>query len=348
MSYAEEERERAQTQPVTFNKFSGVKNTVSKERLSPDELESAVNVDLDDVGQPFSRRGRTRVATGDFHSLWTGYRRTYGVKDGVLGAINSDYSFVALQSGVGSDAVSFDQIADTVYFSSRSASGKIDELTNTVSGWGALVSEGEWLSPVVNPTSYLNPEFGRLVGAPPMAEHILHHNGRMWFAQDNLLWASELYLYDYVDKTRSFFQLEGEVVAMGAVTDGIYVGTEYGCFYMDGPLDRRRIIQVSSSPVIPGSMVSASSDVARPDRVQTRKAVIFMSEDGIRSGLDSGVCYNMTEDKVLFPKADSAAVMFRKQDGMNHYVTTLNSGGTPTSTARVGDYVDAEIVRHSS
>jgi hypothetical protein len=55
--------------------------------------------------------------------------------------------------------------------------------------------------------------------------------------------------------------------------------------------------------------------------------------------------YNLTEDRVWFPDAVAAAAMYREQDGIRQYVGVLNSAGGPTSTARLGDYVDAEIRR---
>jgi hypothetical protein len=75
---------------VILGAFKGLKNTVSRERLGPDDLERAVNVDIDDVGQLRRRRGRVRKQTGSWHSIRTFTLKVLGVKDGTLGIINPE------------------------------------------------------------------------------------------------------------------------------------------------------------------------------------------------------------------------------------------------------------------
>ena len=53
----------------------------------------------------------------------------------------------------------------------------------------------------------------------------------------------------------------------------------------------------------------------------------------------------MTRDKVELPGATHGAAIHRREDGADHYIGALDSAGTPTSAARIGDYVDAEIIR---
>ena len=43
--------------------------------------------------------------------------------------------------------------------------------------------------------------------------------------------------------------------------------------------------------------------------------------------------------------AGSAAAFYRRQDGVNQYIAVTNSGGTPSANTRIGDYVDAELIR---
>src|SRR5271170_3624304 len=89
-----------QPDSVVFQKFSGMKNVVTSERLGPDELETAINIDIDDAGQIHRRRGRMLVATGDWSSLHTGLSgRVYAVKDGNLGVIEPNYNFSILKGG---------------------------------------------------------------------------------------------------------------------------------------------------------------------------------------------------------------------------------------------------------
>jgi hypothetical protein len=110
-------------------------------------------------------------------------------------------------------------------------------------------------------------------------------------------------------------------------------------------------VRVMDTPVIPGSMVYVPGELANPPQVGldqstgTSVSILFMTEEGYCTGKDGGQCYNETEAKVIFPKASRAASTFRRQDGMNQYLAVLNSQGGPSDNARIGDYVDAQLIR---
>jgi hypothetical protein len=178
-----------------------------------------------------------------------------------------------------------------------------------------------------------------------MATALTHYNGRIYLADGPTLWATELYVYDYIDKTRTYVQFESDITALGEVSDGMYVGTTDAVYYLSGTFGQLNRTKVLDAGVLPGSMIPVAAELIRPDDSQSRKAVVFMSETGFCMGLDSGIVRNTTETRMVFPVAQDVAAMYRKQDGVNQYVAVTNSGGTPTSTARVGDYVDAEIKR---
>ena len=340
---------------IVFTGFTGLKNTVDSTRLTEKELERAVNIDLDDSGQPHRRRGRTLVASEAHHSLFTSDSgKLFGVKNQQLGVINPDYSFLPLMSGIGAQPplvqLAYAQVGDSIYFSSPNECGIISESAKTVGRWGPTTDI--WLSPVINPTKGLPAIAGRLLGAPPLATYLAYWNGRIYLAQDNLLWATELYLYNMIDKTKNFFQFEAPITMVGAVGDGLYVGTQEGCWFLSGSsLKELKRVRVLDSPVIPGSMVTMPSEVANPPQVDLGQdtpvslGLLFMTTNGYCAGQNSGQCFNLTESKFIFPEAVSARALYRVQDGVHQYVAVLDSGGAPTSSAAIGDYADAELIR---
>lgn len=342
---------------VVFAQFEGLKNTVSRERLKPSELEIAKNIDLDDAGQVRRRRGFRKVSEGSWHSLYSDASGLMlGVKDNVLGIIQANYSFDPLLPSIGSEHLDYVRVADTIYFSSMSTSGKFDTLTRQVYPWGQIGGDGTWLSPVVNPTPTLGPIRGKSLGKVPMASCLDHWNGRIYMASGRLLWATELYLYNYVDKTRTFFQFEDEITMVAAVTDGLYVGTTAALFFLGyerqiaASIKELRRTPILSYGVLPRSNVRVPAELIKPQLSQDpqspiKNAVIFMTHTGIVAGFDGGSTYNLTQADVLFPDANRAAAMFRRQDGINQFVAVTNSGGDPTDGARIGEYVDVEIRR---
>jgi hypothetical protein len=313
-------------------------------------LEAAVNVDIDDVGQIHRRRGYTRVAGGNFHSLYsdeTGL--VLAVKDNTLGVIYDNYVFEPLLPSAGSDPLDYVRVGETVYFSSAVASGKIGS-DLVVSRWGEQVAPGTWLSPVVRPTSTLGMVKGKLISAPPMATALTYFNGRIYLANENVVWATELYLYDYVDKTKNFLQFESDITMLATVADGIYVGTKDAVWFLSGPFNEMKRIKLISYGALPRSAVDVPAELIKPQIEQDpqspiRNAVMFMTNYGVCAGFDGGAIYNLTQAEVLLPTARTVAPMFRRQDGVNSYVAVTDCGGTPSANTRIGDYVDAEIVR---
>lgn len=335
---------------VLLQKWKGLRNTVGPERLAPDELARGKNIDIDNAGQPRRRRGYEKKVSGNCHSLFTSAEnRVYVVKDGTLGLLDFAYNFDPLLPEIGEYPLSYVQIAAEIYFSSATRSGKL--LGGTIpTQWGHEEAPGRWLSPVVNPTPLLPQVRGKLLGKPPLATALAYWNGRIYLASGRALWATELYLYDYVDKTKNFKYFESDIQVIGSVTDGIYVGTKDGIYFLSGQFNEMKRITLSSYGAISGSLVYVPAELVNPNvpdeaTAPSKNAVVFLTTSGLVAGLDGGELMNLTQDEYLFPNADSAAALFRRQDGVNQYIGVVDSGGTPVQGARFGDYVDAEVRR---
>lgn len=335
--------------PIVLSKFVGLINVVDRERLDANELVTAINIDLDDRDQSHRRRGYTKKITGRCHSVFRASSGTYGVIDSNLCLINPDYSVVVLKAGMNVYHLCYVELADVVYFSSLADSGKI--VNGQVLPWGAQNDSGIWISPVVIPTPTLAPIAGRLLAKPPMATVMTYYNGRIYMGCGKMLWHTELYLYDYVDKTKNYAQYESDITMLGTVGDGIYCGTEDGLWFLQGPKSPMARLRIMDSGVIFGSMVDIPAELANPPQVPAdadtpmKISISFLTENGFCVGQDSGSATNFTEDKFIFPAAARAAAMYRRQDGMNQYVVVLDSDGGPADTARFSNYLDPDFAR---
>ncbi len=333
---------------IVLASFSGLKNTVAPERLTANELETALNVDIDDTGQLRRRRGYDLKIAGSFHSIRELGGKIYGVKDGALGIIRPDYTFFSLGVTVGLSPVCYAQVDDNVYFSSLDADGVIlpDE---TIIDWGMTDGQGTWWSPVISPTATLGAVSGKLLGDPVRASVIEPYKGRIYLAHGKTLWATGLYMYHYVDRTKDFMQFEHEITLLMAMADGLYVGTVAGLYFIQGTMGGFKLQLINESAVLPGSGTWVPANLVHPQArngaVPTGQAAVFMTSDGIIAGFDGGNCYNITQGQVEFPDGISAAGLFRQDQGVNSYVAAVDSAGGPSANARIGDYVDAEIRR---
>lgn len=335
-------------QTIVLSAFSGIKNTVSAERLQLGELEAAVNVDIDDAGQLRRRRGFNQIDPSNWHSVATLSGMTFGVKDGMLGRIYPDYSFAPLAE-VGADKLCYTVVGAVIYFSSAVTSGKIDE--GAVLPWGEA-GAGTWVSPVVRPTETLGAISGRQLTAPPNATEIESYKGRIYLANEDVMWVTELYLYDRIERTKNFIRTENPITMIRSVSDGLYVGTTAQLLFLQGTFkEGLKQTIIMTTPVVQGSSVivpySKVHPRARTGPLPEGEGPVFMTGAGICLGLDNGEVYNLTQDHVVFPGAVSAAALYREDQGANSYVAVADSAGGPSANARIGDYVDAEIVRAS-
>lgn len=334
---------------VVLGAFSGLKNTLAPERLQGADLQTALNVDIDDAGQVRRRRGYALEISGRWHSIKGPLvGKIYGVKDGYLGIIRPGPAFYTLGVFVGDAPVCYTEVNDEVYFSSRDASGVIS-LAETVSEWGHTDGQGSWLSPVYTPTDTLGEVGGSLLGDPPKATQIEAYKGRIYLATGQTLWATELYRYHFVDRTRGFMQFEHDITLVMAVGDGLYVGTTGGVYFLRGIFGAFKLEQITPAAVLPGSGVVVPCNLVHPQArqqdIRTGTSVVFMTNDGIMAGFDGGETYNLTQGRVEFPSGVSAAGLYRQDSGGNTYVAAVDSAGGPSANARIGDYVDAQIIR---
>lgn len=340
---------------IILGAFDGVRNNVARERLGPKDLEIAKNIDLDDSGQPRRRRGFVQVATGEWHSICTIGSKVYGVNDGQLGIIRPDNSFFQLGVSIGRPPVAYTKVNEDVYFTSPDAQGVIDYETETVSPWGATNGQGFWDSPVYSPTATLGEVAGRLLGDPPKATMIEAFHGHIYLAEGKVLWKTELFRFHYVDRLAGFYQFEHAITMVRAVDDGMYVGTVEGLYFLQEErllmreFKALKMVKVLDTGVLPGSDVVVPVNLIHPNAqnqaVPTGTSVCFLTNDGICVGLSGGECYNLTQGRVDLPHGVSAAGLFRQDQGVNSYIAAVDSAGAPTANARIGDYVEAELIR---
>lgn len=338
----------APPESIILGAFKGLKNTVARERLGADELERAINIDLDDVGQARRRRGYTRKVDGGWHSVRTFTLKVLGVLNGVLTVVRDDYSTSSLGVFVGPEALAYTEVNGEIYFCNAAASGIVG-VDNVVRAWGKTDGQGLWLSPVIDDTETLGKVSGELLGDPIRARCIEAYKGRIYLADGKTLWVTELYRYDYVNRTKGFMQFEHEITLVMAVGDGLYVGTTGGLYFIQGVFGAFKLTIINGDSVLPGSGQFVPTELVHPQArngdVPSGQAAVFMTGGGIIAGFDNGTCFNLTAGTFVFPGAVSAASLFRQDSGANHYVVVADSAGGPSANCRIGDYCEAEIVR---
>lgn len=329
---------------IMLQAFNGLRNNIAEERLAVGDLSIARNIDIDDVGQLRVRPGFERHETDACHSFKEIAGRHFGVVDGVLGTFALDRTFTPIAT-VGDDPLSYFAVGDSVYVSSISYSAVISS-TNVPSPWGIAGDAGEWFSPVMTPTDTLGEVAGRQLSAPPLSAIIETYRGRGYLAVGNVLWITELYLYDKIDRTRGYVQFEHTITMVVAVGDGVYVGTTKGLYFLQGAFaEGMKYGTIFESPVMPGSVAMVPTSKVHPSARQQPipegDSPVFTTQAGICVGLDGGTVYNLTHDRVTLPALTGGAAVYRDDPGRSIYVFA-DEGGTAwamnTRTGAVTEY----------
>lgn len=122
---------------IELSSFTGVRNDLSPERFEKNDLQSCVNIELDETGKPFRRLGTTELDAVDSHSLWANDELAYVVRGGTLHQIMPDLSVVDLGIPILGSRVAYMRVANDVYFSDGLVNGIVG--TNGYRPWGIAV-----------------------------------------------------------------------------------------------------------------------------------------------------------------------------------------------------------------
>jgi hypothetical protein len=138
---------------VTFKGFGGVRNTVPPERLAPEDLTQAVNVDIDDSGRATRRIGTTKRVDGVAHSLWAERGMCLYMTGSSLMRLLPDFTSEPMAIGLTPDLPTNYVLAnDRVYWTNSRQSGVIVNGANR--RWGMPTPGDPALEPI---NGYMTP-----------------------------------------------------------------------------------------------------------------------------------------------------------------------------------------------
>lgn len=166
----------------------------------------------------------------------------------------------------------------------------------------------------------------------PAGQLLEVHSGIAYVVDGNVAWFSDAYSFERFRRAESrFLQFPGRVVLFSAVSDGIYVGTEQGVWFLPGHEPTSfQSRQVLTYGPIEGTAVKFDAEELDEEGEPaggTKPAVMWTSEKGIVVGMSGGVVRNLTENQYGFPAAQRGAGAIRESRGVSQYVATLQGTG---------------------
>ncbi len=255
------------------------------------ELAEAVNVDVTDSYRVSRRPGRLSTSiTLSAHSLFAALGTVLFVSGDTLYRMDSESEVTALRTGLTPDArMSFTDVYSLIYFSNGYETGVYDTVNTEISAWEA--------------GQYIGPSTTRTFDDPPAGHIIEHFNGRIYIAQDSLLWWTEPFGYNWVDHSQNLIVLPSRITMVRGVTDGLYVSTLHETYFLAGAgpevFAQRK---VASYPVIEGTdVICHADDLGEDVGMSGVQGVMATARDGICFMGPEGTFINLSKRKLYFP-----------------------------------------------
>lgn len=277
------------------------------------DLAVAYNVDVSDVGRISRRKGFTRRFTTGAHSIFAFGSICLFVAENALRVLHEDFSSKGIRNVTAGARMDYEPVGNEIYYANGHEIGVV--VAGASFGWGF--------------TEYVGPETTRQFSGPPIGRLLTYYNGRIYIAQNDVLWYSEPFSLNTFDLAGNFIQLPGYIRMLKAVAGGIYASTEENIFFYKGstPKDFQEV-KIANYPAIEGTDQTVQGRImfgqdGKP-YVEVawglERSAIWLSEKGVCWGGSGGELYNLTEKRIELPKASTGAGLVHE----GKYVGLLN------------------------
>lgn len=168
---------------------------------------------------------------------------------------------------------------------------------------------------------------------PPAGRFVTTHKGRLWFAINNALWFTGALSPHWLFPKECTIQLPEAITMLGAVDDGLFVGTIHRVLFI--PVDRpsnASIRMVLNRGVIDGSGLSMLPTSALSSQGAAGRSVAWMDTDGgLCVGRTGGIVQEVGRDRYVAGNATSAGMSYFERDGMMRIIAVLSNAEAPSA-----------------
>lgn len=179
----------------------------------------------------------------------------------------------------------------------------------------------------------------------PEGHIVRYHNGRLYVAQDNILWYSEKYQYQHFNLEKNYIEFPSRIKEVMPVESGIWIGSDK-IYYLDGtePEKFNRITKDVVS-IIEGTGTKVNGIYSIQPGSPSSYYWLVTTNSGIYSLMEQGGLINQTVTNVELEGADSGTSLFLRANGINQYLSMLQTNSNPNNSV-VGDLVETTIIRN--
>ena len=295
-------------QSVHFGMFDGINNQVNHREVKPTQLYAALNVDLDPLGRPNVRPGRTKIVSAvKPHSLFSDGVTLLYVQGGTLKSLDvKDNSSTVLRQNVGDNSMSYAAVNGMVFYTNGAVIGYVKD--------GADYTFQEPIEPYRSV-----PLPGQVIG---------YYRGSLYICRGNEIQITEVLQFNEVDTRYGLKVLPDPITMVAPVEDGIWFATEKNIYFVEGTDPDKMVLRnMASYGNVSGSFSYIDSRLfghkdddpaAQPIRLGG-KLIIFPTTNGLCWATNNGGFGNLTARKYAFPAFTRWASVF-VQGSTNKFV----------------------------
>jgi hypothetical protein len=269
-------------------------------------LSEAVNVSIDNTGRVSRRKGFTEFIDLPCQSIFCDGFDCLFVSESTLYRLLSDYSRQVVFDGlIPGNRVSYTQVNKDIYFTSLSNKGIVLE--------GGTYKPWEYVP-------YVGPVTNRTFVEAPLAKHIAFFAGRILLALGNALVWTEPFGWSYFDLARNYGAFDSDITMVKAVAGGVFVSSSTATYFLKGT-DPKAWVQekVAKYPSIEYTVAIDLFEGSEVGFEEPGLYAIWSSTEGVCIGSPSGLFYNISTDKIVFPIGNTGAGLVRN----NTFITSI-------------------------
>jgi len=261
-------------------------------------LAEAINCDIDDSGMLSRRSGRISISANASHSLFCSGNYCFVVQDrtsdSVIYQIGTNFALTSRVTGLTKAAkVSFWQVGEKTFYMNGFQKGVlVSGIAGTFPGYThvGVQSVAEYYP-------------------APIGTHICVFKGRMWVAQDNVIWVSEPFAFGKYRISARFFQFSTNVLMMMPVENGVWVSdsTKTGFIRFEDKFENMKFEKKLDMPAHEWSQCASLKSFTKSPYKIPGLSAIWSCDEGLMVGDEVGNIHNFTEDKMYYPNGTSGA-----------------------------------------
>lgn len=160
------------------------------------------------------------------------------------------------------------------------------------------------------------------------------HKGRLISVVGAMMFHSMPFEFGIYRPAVDFTPFPDAITMVASVESGVFVATATKTWFMPGG-DIGVSSMVARAPfgAIPGTL----------SKIPDSEDVMWFSPRGPIRGLQDGSIELLQDGQIAYEESASGASMFREENGLRTFIAAL-SGSTPTGSAVMGSYMDAEVI----